>query len=65
MRPQHFFTSIKQAMKDLDWSPKYDTVEAIMRDSYENDFLHVKASGGLKNDFVCDDVVIETVKFLS
>jgi len=59
MRPQHFFTNIQQAMKDLDWSPKYDTVEAIMKDSYENDFVHVKASGGLKNDFVCDDIVVE------
>lgn len=61
MRPQHFFTNIQQAMKDLDWSPKYDSVEAIMKDSYENDFVNVKASGGLKNDFVCDDIVIESV----
>ena len=60
MRPQHFFTNIHQAMTDLDWSPQYDTVEEIMKDSYENDFVHVKASGGLKNDFVCDDIVIES-----
>ena len=59
MRPQHFFTGINQAMKDLDWKPKYDTVEAIMKDAYENDFVHVKAAGGLKNDFECDDMVIE------
>ena len=58
MRPQHFFTNIHQAMADLDWSPKYDTVAEIMKDSYENDFVHVKASGGLKNDFECDDIVI-------
>ena len=58
MRPQHFFTGIHQAMADLDWVPKYDTVDAIMRDSYENDFVHVKAKGGLKNDFVCDDMII-------
>mmetsp|Transcript_22760 Transcript_22760/g.49497 ORF Transcript_22760/g.49497 Transcript_22760/m.49497 type:complete len:357 (+) Transcript_22760:192-1262(+) len=62
MRPQHFFTGIHQAMTDLEWSPKYDTVEAIMKDSYENDFVHVKAAGGLKNDFVCDDIVVENAK---
>mmetsp|Transcript_4464 Transcript_4464/g.10765 ORF Transcript_4464/g.10765 Transcript_4464/m.10765 type:complete len:352 (+) Transcript_4464:94-1149(+) len=60
MRPQHFFTNIHQAMTDLDWAPKYDTVAEIMKDSYENDFVHVKAAGGLKNDFVCDDIVIES-----
>lgn len=41
MRPQHFFCGIHQAMQDLDWKPKYDTVEAIMKDAYENDFVHV------------------------
>jgi hypothetical protein len=62
MRPQHFFTGIHQAMADLDWAPKYDTVDAIMRDAYENDFIHVKASGGLKNDFECDDIIIAKSK---
>ena len=65
MRPQHFFTNIHQAMTDLEWSPKYDTVESIMKDSYENDFVHVKASGGLKNDFECDDIVVENAKALA
>ncbi|KAG7364803.1 NAD-dependent epimerase/dehydratase [Nitzschia inconspicua] len=65
MRPQHFFTGIHQAMEDLDWAPKYDTVEAIMRDGYLNDFVHVKAAGGLKNDFVCDDIVIEKSKVMA
>lgn len=58
MRPQRFFCGIYQAMKDLDWEPKYDTGEAILKDSYENNFVHVKAPGGLKNDFVCNDMVI-------
>ena len=62
MRPQHFFTGIRQAMEDLDWEPKYDSVEAIMKDSYENDFVHVKAAGGLKNDFECDDMIIVKAK---
>jgi nucleoside-diphosphate-sugar epimerase len=61
MRPQHFFTSPLEAMKDLDWTPKYDTVESIMRDAYENDFVHVKAAGKLKGDFSCDDLVLEHV----
>jgi nucleoside-diphosphate-sugar epimerase len=58
MRPQHFFTGIHQAMQDLDWRPMYDTTEAILKDAYENDFVHVKAAGGLKGDFVCDDIVL-------
>ena len=62
MRPQHFFTGIHQAMKDLDWKPVYDSAEAIMKDAYENDFVHVKAAGGLKGDFVCDDMILEKAK---
>lgn len=62
MRPQHFFTGIHQAMIDLEWTPKYDTAEAIFKDAYENDFVHVKAAGGLKNDFECDDIILEKVK---
>jgi nucleoside-diphosphate-sugar epimerase len=62
MRPQHFFAGIHQAMQDLDWKPEYDTVEAIMKDAYENDFVHVKAAGKLKGDFVCDDIILEKVK---
>jgi nucleoside-diphosphate-sugar epimerase len=62
MRPQHFFTGIHQAMQDLDWKPVYDSAEAILKDAYENDFVHVKAAGGLKGDFVCDDMILEKVK---
>jgi nucleoside-diphosphate-sugar epimerase len=61
MRPQHFFCGIHQAMQDLDWAPEYDTVEAIMKDAYENDFLHVKTAGGLKGNFVCDDIILAKV----
>jgi len=62
MRPQHFFTGIHRAMVDLDWKPEYDSAESILRDAYENDFLGIKAAGGLKNDFVCDDIILEKVK---
>ncbi|KAL7579720.1 hypothetical protein ACA910_021864 [Epithemia clementina (nom. ined.)] len=58
MRPQHFFTGVHQAMTDLDWTPVYDTTEAIFKDAYENDYVHVKAAGKLKGDFVCDDIVL-------
>ena len=53
---------IHRAMKDLDWAPKYDSAEAIFKDAYENDFVHVKAAGKLKNDFVCDDIVLMQAK---
>ncbi|CAN0020607.1 unnamed protein product [Discosporangium mesarthrocarpum] len=57
MRPGHFFTSIEKAMTELDWEPEFPTVEGL-KDSYENDFIHKKAAGGLKNDFECDDIVL-------
>ena len=62
MRPQHFFTGIHRAMKDLDWAPVYDSMDDIFKDAYENDFVHVKSAGKLKNDFLCDDIVLEQVK---
>lgn len=62
MRPQHFFTGIHRAMADLDWAPSYDSTEAIFKDSYENDFIHVKAAGKLKGDFVCDDMILDQLK---
>jgi hypothetical protein len=49
-------------MQDLDWKPECDTVEAIMKDAYENDFVHVNAASGLKGDFVCDYIILGKVK---
>ena len=40
-------------MHDLEWSPKYNLLEGL-KDSYNNDFVHKKASGKLKEDFECD-----------
>jgi len=65
MRPQHFFTGIHQAMEDLDWKPEFDSAEKIFKDAYENDFVHVKAAGGLKGDFVCDDIILEKAKAMA
>lgn len=65
MRPQHFFTGIHEAMRDLDWAPEFDSAEAILKDAYENDFVHVKAAGGLKGDFECDDIILEKVRAFS
>jgi nucleoside-diphosphate-sugar epimerase len=62
MRPQHFFTGIRQAMTDLDWSPEFDSTEAILKDAYENDFLTLKAEGKLTTDFTCDDIILQAVK---
>lgn len=45
-------------MKDLDWEPKFDTVESIFQDSYDNEFVQAKADGKLKNDFGPDDDII-------
>ena len=41
MREQHFFCSIDKAIKDLEWTPKYDLLSGL-KDSYENDFVHKK-----------------------
>jgi len=58
MREQHFFCAIDNAMKDLEWTPKYSLLEGL-KDSYTNDFLLKKAAGKLKMDFTCDDIVIQ------
>jgi len=60
MRPQHFFTSPAKALTDLDWSIEYDTAMGL-RDSYQNDFVHKKAAGKLKNDFSTDDIVLNAM----
>jgi hypothetical protein len=48
MRPQHFFTNVDKARRDLDWEPKFNSCEAIFADSYKNDFLvkKVRLRGG-------------------
>jgi nucleoside-diphosphate-sugar epimerase len=57
MREQHFFCSVRDAMKDLDWKPKYDMLSGL-KDAYENDFKLKKEAGKLKIDFTCDDMVL-------
>lgn len=61
MKPEHEFTNIHEAMNDLEWTPKYDTVEEILKDSYENEFVQAKADGKLENDFECDDIILDGV----
>jgi nucleoside-diphosphate-sugar epimerase len=65
MRPQHFFCGVERAVQDLEWTPRFDTVEAILRDSYENDFVPLRDSGGLRDDFVCDDIVLQKIQGVS
>ena len=50
-------------MKDLEWEPKYDTVESIFKDSYENEFVQDKADGKINTDnFGPDDEIIAKSK---
>lgn len=57
MREQHFFCSVKDAMNDLDWAPKFNMMDGL-RDAYEQDFKSKKAAGKLNLDFSCDDMVL-------
>eukprot|EP00957_Ditylum_brightwellii_P203089 15333167-Ditylum_brightwellii.AAC.1 len=49
---------ITKAMKDLYWNPVYDSALAILEDLYQNDFVPLKESGGLKGNFECDDITL-------
>lgn len=60
-RPQHFFCSPTKALSELDWTIEYD-LEKGLKDAYENDFVHKKEAGSLKNDFSTDDIILSTVK---
>lgn len=60
-RPQHFFCSPNKALRELDWTIEYG-LEAGLKDAYENDFVHKKAAGNLKNDFSTDEIILSTVK---
>ena len=57
MRDQHFFTSVSKAMKDLDWTPKYNLADGLA-DSYKHDYVLKKAAGRLKKDFTADDIIL-------
>eukprot|EP00968_Pinguiococcus_pyrenoidosus_P010657 scaffold846_cov252-Pinguiococcus_pyrenoidosus.AAC.20 len=61
LRPQHFWTDVELARRDLDWEPKYDTARGL-RDAYENEFVHKAREGSLKNDFECDDMILAAAK---
>jgi nucleoside-diphosphate-sugar epimerase len=58
LREQHFWTGVRKAKKELDWEPKYNSVDDLFRDAYENDFKLLKESGKLSVDFECDDVIL-------
>jgi len=57
LRPQHFWTDIEAARKDLDWEPTFDTVKGL-KDAYENDFCIKVNEGSLPGDFECDDMIL-------
>lgn len=58
MREQHFFCSVEEAMRDLDWAPKFNMADGL-KDSYEKDFVVKKAAGKLDLDFECEDMVLK------
>lgn len=58
MRPQHFFTGVSKAMRDLDWAPEFNSAEALLKDSYVCDYVLKKAAGKIKFDFECDDMIL-------
>eukprot|EP00178_Gracilaria_changii_P028052 TRINITY_DN949_c2_g1_i1.p1 TRINITY_DN949_c2_g1~~TRINITY_DN949_c2_g1_i1.p1 ORF type:complete len:402 (-),score=64.37 TRINITY_DN949_c2_g1_i1:917-2122(-) len=60
-RPQHFFCSPSKALRELEWTIEYDLATGI-KDAYENDYTLKKESGGLKNDFETDDIILNAVK---
>ncbi|KAA8491938.1 Chloroplast stem-loop binding protein of 41 kDa b, chloroplastic [Porphyridium purpureum] len=62
-RPVHFFTSPRNALSDLDWTVEYN-IQAGLKDSYSNDFVHKQKAGKLKNDFSTDDMVLEKLMAL-
>ncbi|KAJ1399915.1 38 kDa ribosome-associated protein precursor [Ochromonadaceae sp. CCMP2298] len=57
MRPQHFFCSVDEAMRDLDWAPKHSLLQGLT-DSYLLDFTP-KLEAGLVPDFTCDIMVLK------
>jgi len=65
MRPQHFFTNVDKARRDLEWEPSFNSCREIFQDSYNNDFVLKKAAGKLDNDFTCDEIVFGQLKPLT
>ena len=61
LRPQHFFTDVEAARRDLSWEPALGTA-AGLKDAYENDFALKLKDGALPNDFECDDMVLSKVR---
>lgn len=59
LRVQHFFTSISQALNDLDWEPEFDLIEGL-KDSYNNDFLR-SGRDQKEVDFSLDEQIFSAV----
>lgn len=57
LRPQHFFTTINKAQRELQWSPKLDLVSGLT-DAFQNDYL---ASGRDRQevDFSVDEEILK------
>jgi nucleoside-diphosphate-sugar epimerase len=56
MRPQHFFTRIEKAKRELDWQPHYELIDGL-RDSFLNDYL-AKGLDQREVDFSTDEEIL-------
>lgn len=56
MRPQHFFTSIEKARRELSWQPQYALIEGL-RDSFLNDYL-ARGLDQAEVDFSTDEEIL-------
>jgi nucleoside-diphosphate-sugar epimerase len=59
MRPQHFFTRIEKAKRDLNWQPHFELIEGL-RDSFQNDYL-ARGLDQTEVDFSTDEEVLAQV----
>ena len=57
LRPQHFFTDVEAARRDLRWEPQIDT-NAGLKDAYVNDFCIRLRANAIQSDFECDDMIL-------
>jgi nucleoside-diphosphate-sugar epimerase len=56
MRPQHFFTRIEKAKRELNWQPHYELIDGL-RDSFLNDYL-AKGLDQREVDFSTDEEIL-------
>jgi UDP-glucose 4-epimerase len=56
LRPQHFFTSIQKATRELHWAPEFDLVSGL-QDSFQQDYLPSGRAQATVNFSVDDEIL--------